>query len=70
MLKVFVVSDATGGTAERLVRSAAVQFEGAAVRLVRRSHVLTPEQVRAMVQEAAAAIRSSSIRWRPMNCGG
>ena len=53
MLKVLVVSDATGGTAERLVRSAAVQFEGAAVRLVCRPHVLTPEQVRAVVQEAA-----------------
>lgn len=52
-LKVFVVSDATGGTAERLVRSAAVQFEGAAVRLVRRSHILAPEQVRTVVQEAA-----------------
>ncbi|MGA2257980.1 MAG: pyruvate, water dikinase regulatory protein [Thermoguttaceae bacterium] len=52
MLKVFAVSDATGGTAERLVRSAEVQFENAAVRLVRRSHVLTPEQVRTVVQEA------------------
>ena len=52
-MKVFVVSDATGGTGERLVRSAAVQFEGAAVRLVRRSHVLTPEQVQTVVQEAA-----------------
>ena len=53
MLKVLVVSDATGGTAERLVRSAMVQFEGAAVRLVRRAQVLTPEQVRTVVQEAA-----------------
>ncbi len=53
MLKVFVVSDATGGTAERLVRSAAVQFEGAVVRLVRQSHVLTAEQMRTVVQEAA-----------------
>jgi hypothetical protein len=54
MLKVFVVSDATGDTAERLVRSAAVQFEDAALESVRRAHVLTPEQVRAVVQEAAA----------------
>jgi regulator of PEP synthase PpsR (kinase-PPPase family) len=53
MLKVFVVSDATGGTAERLVQSALVQFEGAAVQLARRSHVLTSEQVRAVVREAA-----------------
>jgi regulator of PEP synthase PpsR (kinase-PPPase family) len=54
MLRVFVVSDATGGTAERLVRSAAVQFEGAPVRFVRRSHVLAAKQVRKVVQEAAA----------------
>ncbi len=53
MLNVLVVSDATGGTAERLARAAVVQFEGAAVQLVRRSHVRTPEQVRAVVQEAA-----------------
>jgi regulator of PEP synthase PpsR (kinase-PPPase family) len=53
MMKVFVVSDATGGTAERLVRSAMVQFEGADVQLLRRSQVLAPEQVRAVVQEAA-----------------
>jgi [pyruvate, water dikinase]-phosphate phosphotransferase / [pyruvate, water dikinase] kinase len=53
MLKVFIVSDATGGTAERLVRSAVIQFEDAAVRLARRSRVLTPDQVRAVVQEAA-----------------
>jgi regulator of PEP synthase PpsR (kinase-PPPase family) len=52
MLKVFVVSDATGGTAERIVQAALVQFEGAAVRLVRRSRVLNPEQVRAVVREA------------------
>ena len=53
MLKVIVVSDATGGTAERIVHSALVQFEHAAIRLVRRSRVLTPEQVRAVIQEAA-----------------
>jgi hypothetical protein len=53
MLKVFVVSDATGGTAERIVQSALVQFEGAAVRLLRRPHVLTSEEVRAVVREAA-----------------
>ena len=52
MLNIFVVSDATGDTAERLARSAAVQFEDATVRLVRRPHVLTPDQVRAVVLEA------------------
>jgi [pyruvate, water dikinase]-phosphate phosphotransferase / [pyruvate, water dikinase] kinase len=53
MLTVFLVSDATGGTAERLVQSAIVQFEDAEVRLARRSSVLTSEQARAVVQEAA-----------------
>ena len=46
MLTVFVVSDATGETAERMARSALVQFEDAAVQLVRRGHTATPEQVR------------------------
>jgi [pyruvate, water dikinase]-phosphate phosphotransferase / [pyruvate, water dikinase] kinase len=54
MLTVFVVSDATGGTAERLVRSAIVQFADAAVHVARRSQVRTPEQVRAVVGEAAS----------------
>lgn len=53
MLAVFVISDATGETAERLMRAALVQFEHAPVELVRRSQVRTPEQVRAVVQEAA-----------------
>ena len=54
MLAVFVVSDATGKTAERMVRSALVQFEDAPVELVRRGNIRTPEQVRAVVEEAAA----------------
>lgn len=53
MLMIFVVSDATGETAERMVRSALVQFEGEPARVVRRGHVRTPEQVRAVVREAA-----------------
>ena len=53
MLRVFVVSDATGGTAQRIVQSALVQFGDAAVQLLRRPRVLTPEQVRAVVREAA-----------------
>jgi [pyruvate, water dikinase]-phosphate phosphotransferase / [pyruvate, water dikinase] kinase len=52
MLTVYVVSDATGETADRMVRSALVQFESAAVRLVRRSRVLTREMIRSLVQEA------------------
>ncbi len=52
MLTIYVVSDATGSTAERLVRAALVQFQGAPVRLARRGQVSTAERVRAVVQEA------------------
>lgn len=55
MLIVFVVSDGTGETAERVVRSALVQFEDAPVELVRRGDVRTPQQVRAVVQEAGGS---------------
>jgi len=54
MSKIFVVSDATGDTAERVVRAGLVQFKDAAVTIVRRRNVRTPEQVRAVVKEAAA----------------
>jgi hypothetical protein len=53
MLTIFVVSDATGDTAERMARSALVQFKDAAVQLVRRGHVDTPDAVRAVLCEAA-----------------
>jgi regulator of PEP synthase PpsR (kinase-PPPase family) len=53
MLTIFVVSDATGETAERVVQAALAQFGDAPVKLVRRSEVRTPAQVRAVVQEAA-----------------
>jgi [pyruvate, water dikinase]-phosphate phosphotransferase / [pyruvate, water dikinase] kinase len=52
MLTVFVVSDATGDTAQRIVQAALAQFQDAAVRLVRRAHVRTPRQVHAVVREA------------------
>ena len=54
MLNIFVVSDATGETAERMVRSALVQFEGAPYNILRRGHIRTAAQVRATVREAAA----------------
>jgi len=54
MLKIFIVSDATGETAERVVRAGLVQFADAAVSVVRRRNVRTPEQIRALVQEATA----------------
>ena len=53
MLTVFVVSDATGETVERMARAALTQFGSAPVRLVRRGEVRTAEQVRAVVQEAS-----------------
>ena len=55
MLTLLVVSDATGATAERMVRAALAQFDAAQVKLVRRSNVRSREQVRAVVEEAAAA---------------
>jgi regulator of PEP synthase PpsR (kinase-PPPase family) len=53
MLTLFVVSDATGETAERMTRSALVQFQDADVTIIRRGQVGTPDQVRAVIQEAA-----------------
>jgi [pyruvate, water dikinase]-phosphate phosphotransferase / [pyruvate, water dikinase] kinase len=53
MLTVFVVSDGTGETAERVVQAALTQFGNAPVELVRYGDVRTPAQVRAVVQEAA-----------------
>ncbi len=52
MLTVFVVSDATGDTAQQMVRAGLVQFQDAPVRLVRRAHVRTPRQVHAVIREA------------------
>jgi hypothetical protein len=52
-LTILVVSDSTGETAERVIRSALVQFTGAGVELVRRGDIYTPERVRAVVAEAA-----------------
>ena len=54
MLKIFIVSDATGDTAERVVRAALVQFENAAASVVRRRNVRTEEQIRSLVDEAKA----------------
>jgi [pyruvate, water dikinase]-phosphate phosphotransferase / [pyruvate, water dikinase] kinase len=53
MLTVFVVSDATGETAQRVVRSALVQFAEADVELVRRGQVRSAERIRTVVGEAA-----------------
>ncbi len=52
MLTVFVVSDATGDTAQRMVRAGLVQFQDAEVHMVHRAHVRTPRQVHAVIHEA------------------
>ena len=54
MLTIYVVSDGTGGTAERMARSALVQFENAAVTILRRPNVRSAGKLRAVVEEAAA----------------
>jgi [pyruvate, water dikinase]-phosphate phosphotransferase / [pyruvate, water dikinase] kinase len=51
-LTLYVVSDATGDTAQRMVQAGLVQFQDAAVRLLRRTHVRTPRQVHAVIHEA------------------
>lgn len=52
-LVIFVVSDATGQTAEAMIRSALVQFRDAPAQIVNRGHMRTPQRVRAVVREAA-----------------
>jgi [pyruvate, water dikinase]-phosphate phosphotransferase / [pyruvate, water dikinase] kinase len=54
MLTVYVVSDATGGTAERMARSALIQFENAPVNLVRRPNIRSAKKLRIVVEEASA----------------
>jgi hypothetical protein len=53
--RVYVVSDGSGATAERVVHAALTQFEGASVATERRSRVRNEEQVRDVVREAAQA---------------
>jgi [pyruvate, water dikinase]-phosphate phosphotransferase / [pyruvate, water dikinase] kinase len=53
-LSVFIVSDATGRTAERMLRAALVQFKDAPARIVRRPLVRTNRKLCAVAHEAAA----------------
>ncbi len=53
MLTIYIVSDATGATAERMVHSVLVQFKNAPVNTVKRGRIRTPRQIRALVQEAS-----------------
>lgn len=51
---IFVVSDATGGTCEIVVRAALSQFKGTDVVLEKVGHVRTAEQINEMIHRAAA----------------
>ena len=53
MLTVFLVSDSTGKTAERVVRAALAQFGDAPVKLVRRGNIRTSDQVDSVIRQAA-----------------
>jgi regulator of PEP synthase PpsR (kinase-PPPase family) len=53
--QVFAISDATGTTAERVVRAALTQFEGADVNITRYGGVRNSEQVRRILDEAEAS---------------
>ncbi len=52
---IFIVSDATGRTARRVVDAALVQFEDAPVDIIERGMINTPERINAIVEEAAQA---------------
>jgi hypothetical protein len=54
MLTVYILSDATGDTAQRMVQAALVQFENTPVQLVRRANVRTFAQIQAVVREAGS----------------
>lgn len=53
MYYVFVVSDGTGGTAERALQAALTQFEGAQISIKRYPYVRNEEQINEIVQEVA-----------------
>lgn len=53
MLTVYILSDSTGETADRLVRAALAQFQDAPVNFVRRANVRSERQVQDVVGEAA-----------------
>lgn len=54
MLTILAVSDGTANTVERLVRSTLTQFSNTSVRVVRKTHIRTAEQVRSVVHQAVA----------------
>lgn len=54
MVRIYVVSDATGTTAERVLQAALTQFSAQDVEVVRVGGVRTREQVRAVLDQAIA----------------
>ena len=52
MTTVFVVSDATGATAERTLKAALTQFDKNTVNIEIRSYIRTEDQVRTVIEEA------------------
>ena len=53
MTHIYAVSDATGITAERVVRAALVQFDDHSIEITRCGSVRSPTRIREIVQEAA-----------------
>lgn len=53
MFHIYAVSDATGTTAERVVRAALVQFDDHQIEITRHEGVRSVEQIREIVNEAA-----------------
>ncbi len=52
-MKIIVASDATGTTAQRVLQAALTQFDHPSVEILRHGRVRSPEQVRAIMEEAA-----------------
>lgn len=53
MLTVYIVSDASGETAERVLKAALIQFPKAEVNIIRRRKVAGSAEIHAVVEEAA-----------------
>ncbi len=53
MYRIYAVSDATGQTAEGVVRAALTQFDPSQVEIIRLGGVRTPQRIREIVAEAA-----------------
>jgi hypothetical protein len=53
MFHIFAVSDASGITAERVVRAAMVQFDAPSITISRHGNIRSPAKIRSIVTEAA-----------------